>query len=70
MYLYSIIVRERIFLDRFRCIDHEREVKIFSDTNIFRSGGLVYLKNGFNVSCISIDDIINYPVEFEKYMEV
>lgn len=67
--MYSIFVRDRVFLDRFRCIDTEREIKIFPDTRICRSGGLVYIVNGFNTSCISVEDILRYPGEFKKYMQ-
>lgn len=68
--MYTIVIRDRTMIDRYTCIDREREIKISKAANIWRAGGLLYVKDGFNVKCYSVEDILYYPVEFKKFLEV
>ena len=48
--------RERIYLDRYRCIDIVREVNA---TKMFQSGGLLYIyKDRFNIMTIEKENVI------------
>lgn len=67
--MYNLIIRNRTMIDRFTCIDREQEIKISKTANIWRTGGLLYVKSGFNVKCYAVEDILYYPAEFKKFME-
>lgn len=67
--MYTLIIRNRTMIDRFTCIDREQEIKISKAANIWRAGGLLYVKDGFKVNCYSVEDILHYPVEFKNFME-
>lgn len=67
--MYTLVIRNRTMIDRFTCIDREQEIKISKNANIWRSGGLLYVKDGFNVQCYSLEDIVHYPVELKSIME-
>lgn len=55
--MLKITYRERIFLDRFRCIDYKKEFKAWS---YWRSGGLYYFKiDRFNHKVLAIEDTIS-----------
>lgn len=67
--MYTLIIRNRTMIDRFTCIDREQETKISKNANIWRAGGLLYVKDGFNVQCCALEDILHYPVELKSIME-
>ena len=55
--MVKITYRERIFLDRFRCIEYKKEFKAWS---YFQSGGLYYFKvDRFNHKVLAIEDTIS-----------
>ena len=55
--MLKVIYRERIFLDRFRCIEYKKEFKAW---NYFQSGGLYYFKvDRFNHKVLAIEDTIS-----------
>ena len=55
--MLKITYRERIFLDRFRCIDYKKEFKAWS---YWQSGGLYYFKvDKFNHKVLAIEDTIS-----------
>ena len=55
--MLKVTYRERIFLDRFRCIDYKKELKALS---YWRSGDLYYFKvDRFNCKVLGIEDTIS-----------
>lgn len=55
--MVKITYRERIFIDRFKCIDYKKELKAWS---YFQSGGLYYFKvDKFNYKVLAIEDTIS-----------
>lgn len=42
---------ERKYIDRFSCMDKERVLNC-DGCNVWQSGGLIYIKNGFNIKTI------------------
>ena len=55
--MVKVIYRERVFIDRFRCIDYKKEFKAW---NYWKSGGLYYFKvDRFNYKVLAIEDTIN-----------
>lgn len=55
--MVKVTYRERIFLDRFRCIDYKKEFKAWS---YWQSGGLYYFKvDRFNHKVLAIEDTIS-----------
>ena len=55
--MLKVIYRDRIFLDRFRCIDYKKEFKAWS---YWQSGGLYYFKvDRFNYKVIGVEDTIS-----------
>ena len=55
--MLKVTYRERIFLDRFRCIDYKKELKACS---YFKSGDLYYFRlNEFNYKTLGKEEIIN-----------
>ena len=55
--MLKVTYRERIFLDRFRCIDYKKELKAW---NYWQSGGLYYFKvDRFNHKVLAIEDTIS-----------
>ena len=55
--MLKVTYRERIFLNRFRCIDYKKELKALS---YWRSGDLYYFKiDRFNYKVLGVGDTIN-----------
>ena len=55
--MLKITYRERIFLDRFRCIDYKKEFRAW---NYWQSGSLYYFKvDKFNHKVLAIEDTIS-----------
>ena len=55
--MVKVIYRERVFIDRFRCIDYKKEFKAW---NYWKSGGLYYFKvDRFNYKVIGVEDTIS-----------
>ena len=55
--MLKVTYRERIFLNRFRCIDYKKELKALS---YWRSGDLYYFKvDRFNYKVLGIEDTIS-----------
>lgn len=55
--MVKVTYRERIFLDRFRCIDYKKEFEVWS---YWQSGGLYYFKvDRFNHKVLAIEDVIS-----------
>ena len=55
--MLEVTYRERVFIDRFRCIDYKKELKALS---YWRSGDLYYFRlNEFNYKTLSKEEIIN-----------
>ena len=55
--MLKVTYRERIFLDRFRCIDYKKELKAL---NYWQSGDLYYFKlDRFNYKVLGIEDTIS-----------
>lgn len=55
--MLKVTYRERIFIDRFKCIDYKKELKAWS---YFQSGGLYYFKvDKFNYKVLAIEDTIS-----------
>ena len=58
--MVKVTYRERIFLDRFRCIDYKKEFKAWSYFTGGISGDLYYFKvDRFNYKTLSKEDIIS-----------
>lgn len=56
----TIKYRERHFIDKFRCIDYERQVTLYKT---WIQGSLLYgYKDRFNIVTIALDDIIERQV--------
>ena len=52
--MVKVTYRERVFIDRFRCIDYKKELKGWS---YWQSGDLYYFKvDRFNYKVIGIED--------------
>lgn len=52
-----VIYRHRVYLDKYRCIDHERRTRVISLA--FRQGDLLYYrKNEFEYLVIGKEDLI------------
>ena len=55
--MLKVIYRDRVFIDRFRCIDYKKELKALS---YLKSGDLYYFRlNEFNYKTLGIEEIIN-----------
>ena len=55
--MLKVTYRERIFIDRFRCIDYKKELKALS---YFKSGDLYYFKvDRFNHKVLAVEDTIS-----------
>ena len=55
--MVKVTYRERVFIDRFRCIDYKKEFKAW---NYWKSGGLYYFKvDRFNYKVLAIEDTIS-----------
>ena len=55
--MLKIIYRDRIFLDKYKCIDYKKELKALS---YWQSGGLYYFKvDRFNHKVLAIEDTIS-----------
>ena len=55
--MLKVTYRERIFIDRFKCIDYKKELKAWS---YWQTGGLYYFKvNRFNHKVLAIKDTIS-----------
>ena len=55
--MLKITYRERVFIDRFRCIDYKKEFRAWS---YWQSGGLYYFKvDRFNHKVLAIEDTIS-----------
>lgn len=58
--MLKVIYRDRIFIDRFRCIDNLKELYVRSYFTSGISGNLYYFKlNEFNYKTLSKEDIIS-----------
>lgn len=55
--MLKITYRERVFIDKYKCIDYKKEFKAWS---YFQSGNLYYFKvDRFNHKVLAIEDTIN-----------
>ena len=55
--MLKITYRERIFIDRFKCIDYKKELKAWS---YWQSGDLYYFKiDRFNYKVLGVEDTIS-----------
>lgn len=55
--MLKVIYRDRIFLDKYKCIDYKKELKALS---YWQSGGLYYFKvDRFNHKVLAIEDTIS-----------
>ena len=55
--MVKVTYRERVFIDRFRCIDYKRELKAW---DYWQSGNLYYFRlNEFNYKTLGIEEIIS-----------
>ena len=55
--MLKIIYRDRIFLDKYKCIDYKKELKALS---YWQSGSLYYFKvDRFNHKVLAIEDTIS-----------
>ena len=53
----KVTFRDRVFIDQYRCIDHERTIKPIKS---FRNGNILYCYiDRYNIKAISIEDIIS-----------
>lgn len=53
----KVTYRNRVFIDRYRCIDHEEALIA---TKTFRQGNILYCYiDRYNMKAISIEDIIS-----------
>lgn len=58
--MLKVIYRDRIFIDRFKCIDNPKELYAYSYFTSGISGDLYYFKlNEFNYKSLSAEDIIS-----------
>ena len=58
--MLKVIYRDRIFLDRFKCIDNLKEFRAWSYFTSGISGNLYYFKlDRFNYKTLSGEDIIS-----------
>lgn len=57
----KVTIRERVFIDAYRCIDHTRQIVL---SRCWWSGNILYgYVDRYNVKAISKDDIINIEEE-------
>ena len=55
--MLKITYRERIFIDKYKCLEFKKELKVWS---YWQSGGLYYFKvDRFNYKVLGVEDTIS-----------
>ena len=55
--MLKVTYRERVFIDKYKCLDYKKELKAWS---YWQSGGLYYFKvDRFNYKVLGVEDTIN-----------
>ena len=55
--MLKVTYRERVFIDKYKCLDYKKELKAWS---YWQSGGLYYFKvDRFNYKVLGVEDTIS-----------